>query len=162
VTDSPADVARRLRRDADRDRHASRYWAGWRLELTFGPYELTLGPERATFARRVAAAAYEQLRGEPAPAGPEADAASLAAQRDRWHLSVSWRGGHPVESARLLLADLVAAIGVPEDRRESYQLARVFSPDGRQSPQVTHWTWRDPQEAQVSAEPARTREGDPG
>jgi hypothetical protein len=143
MTEPPTDVARRLRRAAQAHRHTTRYWAGWRLELTFGPYEQAFDPDRADFARRAAAEAYEQIYGTPPPTGPEADASSLEAQRDLWHLSVSWRGGHPAESARPLLAELVAALGVPEAEREGRQPARVFGPGG-QSPQVTHWTWRDP------------------
>lgn len=144
MTDSPTDVARRLRREAAAKHISSRYWAGWRLELTFGPYERAFEPERVAAAFKAAAEAYEQIYGEPPPAGAEAEAASLEAQRDLWHLSVSWRGGHPAEPARLLLADLVAAIGVPEGQRDGRQPARVYDPSGRLSPQVTHWTWGDP------------------
>ena len=111
------------------------------------PYELAFGPERAALASRTAAEVYEKLYGEPPPAGSEADAASLEAQRDLWHLSVSWRGGHQAGAARILLEDLIVALGVPEGQREGRQPARVYSPDGRQSAQVTHWTWKDPQES---------------
>lgn len=142
MLDSPADVARRLRRDARANRRTTRYWAGWRLELTFGPYELALDPAWAALAKTTAAAVYEQAHGKPAPTGPEADAASLEEQRDLWHLSVSWRGGHPAESARLLLSDLFVAMGVPEGKRDGYQPVRVLTPNGP-SPQVTHWTWKD-------------------
>ena len=144
MIDSPSDVARRLRRDARANRRATRYWAGWRLELTFGPYELALEPEWVALAKTTAAAVYEQVHGKTAPDGPEAEAASLEAQRDLWHLSVSWRGGHPAEPARLLLAELVVAIGVPEGERDGRQVARVYNPHGQPSPQVTHWTWKDP------------------
>jgi len=141
MTEPPADLARRLRRAAQVHRHTTRYWAGWRLELTHGPYELAFDPERAAAARKAAAEVYEQLYGAPPPTD---DQASLESQQGLWHLSVSWRGGHPAEPARLLLADLVAALGVPEEDRGGRQPARVYSPDGRQSAQVTHWTWRDP------------------
>lgn len=143
LLDSPTDVARRLRRDARANRRTTRYWAGWRLELTFGPYELALDPAWAALAKITAAAVYEQVHGKAPPTGPEADAISLESQRDLWHLSASWRGGHPADSARLLLADLVVAIGVPEGEREGCQVARTYAPHGQPSPQVTHWTWRD-------------------
>ena len=144
MIDSPADVARKLRREARAKRSATRYWAGWRLELTFGPYELAFGPERGAAARAAAKEVYEQLYGRP-PSAEELDPErSAELQRDLWHLSVSWRGSHPVEEGKRLLAELVAALGVPDGKREGEQPARVFAPDGRQSPQVTHWTWRDP------------------
>ena len=134
MIDSADDVARKLRRDAQRG-EAVRYWAGWRLALTHGPYEQAFDPERVAMAR----ATVERVFGEAVPTGPEA----LAAQRDLWHLSVSWRGGYPVEEGKQLLAELVVAIGVPEGEREGRQFALVVTPGGAVSPQVTHWVWRD-------------------
>lgn len=132
IADSALDVARRLRHGARANRLAVRYWAGWRLQLTFGPYDRAFDTQTAEIARSV----VEQVAGAPPPDPGEAE-------RDVWHLSVSWRGGHPAEPAKLLLADLVEAIGVPESDRQGEQVARVYAPGGLQSPQVTHWTWRD-------------------
>jgi hypothetical protein len=142
MIDSAADVARRLRRDARRG-EAVRHWAGWRLALTFGPYETAFDPARAAAAKRAAAAIMEEAAGAPVVVTAEMEAASLESQRDLWHLSASWRGNHPVEEGRRLLAELVAALGVPAEGREGEQVARVYGADGRTSPQVTHWVWRD-------------------
>ncbi len=142
MIDSAADVARRLRRDA-RQREASRHWAGWRLALTFGPYETAFEPALAAAAKRTDIEIMEAATGKPYETTPEGEAAALASQRDVWHLSASWRGNHPVEEGKRLLAELLAAIGVPEEKREGEQMARTFAPGGRPSPQVTHWMWRD-------------------
>lgn len=133
MIDPAADVARRIRRDAQKG-EAVRYWAGWRLALTFGPYDQAFDPARVAMVKET----VERTFGEPPPVGPEA----LAAQRDLWHLSVSWRGGFPVEEGKRLLAELVVAMGVPEDKRGGYEFARVMTPNGV-SPQVTHWIWRE-------------------
>jgi len=143
LADPASDVARRLRRDAKKYKHAERYWAGWRLELTFGPYEQAFDQERAAKAKAAAAKIFEQFHGKPAPSGPEADAASLESQRDLWHLSVSWRGSFPADDGRLALSELIESLGVPEDQRKGQQFARLYSPSGRPSPQVTHWIWKD-------------------
>lgn len=132
--DEPTDVARRIRRDARANRMAVRYWAGWRLQLTYGPYE-------EAFEERIvsAARAYLASIGEPVPADRSKDP-----YRDLWHLSVSWRGGFPAEQGRRQLADLLAAIGVPEGKRAGEQVART-STRGLANPQVTHWVWKDEQ-----------------
>lgn len=137
MTDSPADVARRLRRDARARKLATRHWAGWRLELTHGPYEdaYAADPERVAFARRE----VERVFGEQDPADR---VAAREAERDLWHLSASWRGGAPAEEGRRLLAELVVALGVPEELRDGFQVARTYGPAGA-NPQVTHWAWRD-------------------
>lgn len=140
MIDSPTDIARRLRRDARVKLLVTRYWAGWRLELTFGPYERAFDPVRAAAAAATAAALYEQVHGAPAPTVDLAT--SIAAQKDVWHLSASWRGGEPVEAGREMLAALIVALGVPADRRDGTQPMRVLAPGGAQSPQVTHWIWR--------------------
>jgi hypothetical protein len=137
MIDTPADIARRLRRDARNKRLAERYWAGWKLSLTWGPIAEAFEPERTAFAR----AAASELLGEP---WTEAHSAMTAeAERDLWHLSVSWRGTYPVADGKRLLGELIVALGVPEDKRAGYQPVRVLGPDGRQSPQVTHWIWMD-------------------
>lgn len=142
MIDSPADIARRLRRDA-RQREAVRHWAGWRLSLTFGPYETAFEPARAAAAKRMAIEIVEAATGEPYKTTPEAEATALESQRDLWHLSVSWRGNHSVEDGKRLLDDLLVAIGVPEEKRAGEQFARTFVAGNRPSPQVTHWMWRD-------------------
>ena len=141
MIDSVADVARRLRRDAKKG-ETVRHWSGWRLALTHGPYEDAFDPDRVAFARQAANELYERVHDRPAPAGAEMDALSREAQRGLWHLSASWRGGHPVEQGRAALAELLAAVGVPEAKRDGVQYARVLTPHGT-SPQVTHWVWRD-------------------
>jgi hypothetical protein len=137
VIDSPADVARRLRRDAIARKLTTRHWAGWRLELTYGPYleAYAADPERVAFAR----AKVEEMFGAQDPAELEA---SREAEQGLWHLSASWRGGHPVEDGKRLLAELVVAFEVPESKRDGFQAARTYV-GGKVSPQVTHWTWKD-------------------
>lgn len=130
------EIVRRLQRDA-RQRVATRYWAGWRLSLTFGPYEDALDEENVRFARATA----EQILGEQFD--PTKDVLSRAVQQGLWHLSASWRGGYPADEGRTRLDELVVALGVPEGERGGRQPVRVFGPGG-QSPQVTHWVWRDP------------------
>lgn len=144
MTDSAVDVARRLRRAGRRDLHATRNWAGWHMEITFGPYEVAWAsdPERVRFAKEAARQVWERAHGSPPPSDPETEARALELQRDTWHLSASWRGGYPAEEGRRLLAQFVAAMGVPDGKRDGYQAARVFGPGGA-SPQVTHWTWKD-------------------
>ena len=136
-----ADVARRLRRDTLRNRHSTRYWGGWRIEVTHGPYELAFDPAFAAEIRATCEQVWRKLHGEPPLVGPESDAANFASQRDLWHVSASWRGGEPVEVGKRLIAELVAALGVPEELREGAQVAQVRGPAGP-SPQVTHWVWR--------------------
>ena len=138
MIDSPADIARRLRRDARNKRLAERYWAGWKLSLTWGPIEEAFNdPARTAFAREAAS----RLLGEP---WTEAHSAMTAeVERELWHLSVSWRGTYPVADGKRLLGELIVALGVPEGQREGTQPVRVMRPDGTQSPQVTHWVWRD-------------------
>jgi len=131
-----AEIARRLRRDS-RQRAAVRYWAGWRLSLTHGPYEDALDQEHVQFARTTA----EQLLGETFD--PTKDALSRAVQQGVLHLSASWRGGYPTDEGRTRLDELVVALGVPEEDRAGRQPIRMFGPHGA-SPQVTHWVWRDP------------------
>jgi len=145
MIDPPTDIARRLRRDARARRLASRFWAGWRLELTFGPFEQAVEPERAAAAMTTAAALFEQAYGKPPPADNPAfgSAASAEMQRDLWHLSVSWRGTYPAADGKRLLGELIVAMGVPEDKREGIQPMRVLTPGGASSPQVTHWIWRE-------------------
>ena len=134
------DIARRLQRDVRRH-VATRYWAGWRLSLTHGPYEDALDQEHVQFARTAA----EQILGEKFD--PSKDAPSRASQQGLWHLSASWRGGYPTDEGRVRLDELVVALGVPEEDRVGRQPVRVFGPSGP-SPQVTHWVWRDsPMEA---------------
>ncbi len=132
-----AEIGRRLRRDA-RQRVASRLWAGWKFQLTHGPYEDAFDPETRKAATEVAS----QLLGEAPPTSPEAKARMRLVQQGVWHLSASWRGGFPVEEGRACLAELLAALGVPEDKRDGYQAARTFGPNGA-NPQVTHWTWNE-------------------
>jgi hypothetical protein len=123
VIDSPADLARRLRRAGRAKLHATRYWAGWHLELTFGPYELAFAhdPDRLAWAKREAVKVYEQA-GLPMPSDAEYTA-QLEAQRGDWHLSASWCGGHSAEDGRRLLAELIEAMGVPADKRDGMQVA---------------------------------------
>ena len=137
MIDSPSDIARRLRRDVRSKRLAERYWAGWKLSLTFGPILEALGSERTAYARRTAS----ELLGKP---WTEADSAQAAEhERDLWHLSVSWRGTYPAVDGRRLLDELVVALGVPETERAGQQPLRLMGPGGKMSPQVTHWIWRD-------------------
>ena len=131
MIDRPHDVGRRLRSGARANRLAVRYWAGWRLQLTFGPYEEAFDSQSVQRVR----SAIEAVTGASPPDGAEAE-------RDLWHLSVSWRGGHPAEAARTLLAELVDALGVPASQRDGTQPARTYA-SGAQSPQVTHWIWKD-------------------
>jgi hypothetical protein len=135
MIESAAEIARRLQRDARRG-VATRYWAGWRLSLTYGPYEDSLDTANVQFARETA----EQILGEKFD--PKDAALHRAVQQGLWHLSASWRGGYPANDGRTRLDELVGAIGVPEEHRAGSQPIRVFGPGG-QSPQVTHWVWRD-------------------
>lgn len=142
---SPEQIAWRLRRDATRDRCASRLWAGFRLELTFGPYELALGPARAQWAETQARAVFRELYGKDPPT---VDAAtSHAHQKDLFHLSASWRGRGDREEAERDLAALVVALGVPEKERTGVSPLRWGFANGRQAPAVTHWVWHAKDEA---------------
>jgi len=136
VIEPATEIARRLQRDA-RQRVADRYWAGWKLSLTYGPYEDAFDPERERFARATA----EQILG--AKFDPTKDVASRAVQQGLWHLSASWRGGYPSGEGLARRDELLVALGVPETERAGHQPMRVFGPSG-QSPQVTHWMWKDP------------------
>jgi hypothetical protein len=137
VIDPPSDVARRLRRDAHSKRLAERFWAGWKISLTFGPIAEAFKPERTALARETAS----RLLGQP---WTEADSAKAAErERDQWHLSVSWRGTYPVADGKRALDELIVALGVPESDRTGHQPIRVQRSDGTMSPQVTHWMWRD-------------------
>lgn len=137
MIDPPSDVARRLRRTARDKRLADRYWAGWKLSLTFGPIVAAFGVKQTAMAYRVAA----ELLGQQVA---DVDlVAANAAQRDEWHLSASWRGAYPAADGRRLLGELIVALGVPEAKRAGQQPLRVRGADGVASPQVTHWTWKD-------------------
>ena len=57
--------------------------------------------------------------------------------------TASWRGGHPVVEGQQALDELVVALGVPDESRMGFQPIRVYDPEDQQSPQVTHWMWRD-------------------
>jgi hypothetical protein len=133
------DLARRLRRDAKSKGLGSRYWAGWKLQLTFGPYEKVFDDETKKLADNV----VDQVLGPPTN-DPVAKQVVKELTKDQWHLSVSWRGGFPIESGKVRLKLLVVALGVPEDKREGFQVARVTTPSGQPSPQVTHWVWKEP------------------
>ena len=113
MIDSAEDIARKLKRGAreaqSADKTVKRYWAGWRIFLSYG-LENNLA----------------------AKAGIPYD------ENNVWHLSVSWNGGYPVEEARNELKQLVIRLGVPEDKREGFEVAKVAG-----SPQVTHWVWKD-------------------
>jgi len=137
MIDPPADIARRLRRDA-RNRHlAERYWAGWKLTLTFGPIAEAFEPTRIAWAREAAS----ELLGQP---WTETESVmAVEHERNLWHLSVSWRGAYPADDGKRLLGELIVAMGVPEDKREGIQPMRVLAPSGASSPQVTHWIWRE-------------------
>jgi hypothetical protein len=138
MIDTPPEVARRMRRDAHR-KGAERFWAGWKLILTFGPYELAFAPEVVAHARR----ATEKIAADIGHPGkmptPEE---SIAAQQDVWHLSVSWRGGTSVEEGRRLLDELLVALGVPPDRRGGFEFAQQFRA-GRPLAVVRHWVWHE-------------------
>jgi hypothetical protein len=139
MNDAPTDIARRMKRGARQDRIALRYWAGWRLQLTIGPVDGLFGPEADEFARQE----LVKLFGDEAPRDHEGFTELLAQMdRNKCHLSVSWRGGHPVEDGKRLLAELVVAFGVPEDQRAGFQTARVYV-SNQPSPQVTHWVWTE-------------------
>ena len=130
MIEPPADVGRRMRARARQYRLAERYWAGWKLTLTFGPYTEALPAANVTHAQALAS---ELLSGYK-PADP---AALAALERDLWHLSASWRGGTPAEEGRTALAALLVALEVPEQERAGHQPIR-----GPWA-QVTHWIWRD-------------------
>lgn len=137
MIDSPSDVACRLRRDARSKRLAERFWAGWKLSLTFGPIAEALEPEHVARARKTAAA----LLGEPWTEAHTTQA--VEHERDRWHLSASWRGNYPALDGKRLLDELIVALAVPETERAGVQPLRLMMPGGGMSPQVTHWIWRD-------------------
>lgn len=139
MTPSPEAIAWRLRRDATRDRCASRLWAGFRLELTFGPYELALGPARAQWAETQARAMFRELHGKDPPKVDRV--ASHAHQRDLFHLSASWRGRGDREAADRELAALVVALGVPEQERAGVSPVRWVLSDRTELPAVMHWVW---------------------
>jgi hypothetical protein len=141
MIDSHFDVARRLRHTARINKIANRYWAGWKLSLTFGPYEQAFEPWRAAGAKAMATEIFEQVHGKPAP--DDNPSASAALQRNRWHLSASWRGNYPAADGKHSLQELIVAIGVPEAERAGIQPIRMMLPDGSASPQVTHWIWRE-------------------
>lgn len=137
VIDSPSDVAYRLRRTVREKKLVERYWAGWKLSMTFGPSAEAFGPERISLARQTASA----ILGKP---WTEANSAqSMELERDEWHLSVSWRGTYPVADGKRLLDELIIALNVPEADRAGQQPIRTMRPGGALSPQVTHWIWRD-------------------
>ena len=137
MIDSPSDVAYRLRRTARETKLAERFWAGWKLSLTFGPISQALAKDRVLLAREAAS----KLLGRP---WTESDS-SLTDERERdtWHLSASWRGTYPVADGKCLLDELIVALGVPEADRAGIQPLRLMGPGGVMSPQVTHWIWRD-------------------
>lgn len=137
MIDLPSDVARRLRRTARDKKLVDRYWAGWKLSLTFGPIADAMSPLDVAMARATAS----KLLGRP---WTEADTKRAAeVERDEWHLSASWRGAYPAADGRRLLGELIVALGVPEAKRAGQQPLRVRGADGVASPQVTHWTWKD-------------------
>lgn len=128
------EIARRLQRDARRG-VATRYFAGWRLNLTYGPYEDAVDEVTMAWARSIT----EQVTGS------ETDPVlSRKLQQGLWHLSASWRGGFSEKNGRTHLVELLVALGVPEDARAGIKPIKVFNPNGQQSPQVTHWMWKDP------------------
>jgi hypothetical protein len=131
MVDSATDVACRLRQNAHGQGLSMQCWAGWRLVLTFGPYEEALGPELMAVATVKAAELFKQLHGR---LPSDADREPIDSRRDVWHLSVSWTGDRPIEQAQmLLLVELIVALEVPEDNRKGFYL----------NPRVAHWIWRD-------------------
>ncbi len=134
-----AEVARRLKRAARVSgalQGASRFYAGWRFALTYGDPEI---PEAEALVTRMLGEDFAKAHKARHPNDAKIVEAILA---DIWHLSASWRGGLPVEDARRARDELLVALGVPEDHRTGHEVACVFAPDGRPSPQVTHWIWR--------------------
>ena len=138
MIESASEVAFRLWRTARAKRLAERYWAGWRLVLTYGPYDEALPARDVAQAKAVVREVFG-----PERVAAETTAAAVEAQRDLWHLSASWRGVYPAADGRVAIDELIVALGVPADKRAGRQPARVFDPAGRPSPQVTHWIWRD-------------------
>jgi hypothetical protein len=131
-----AEIARTLRREARQSGLAQRYWSGWKVLLSFGPYVDAF--DEGTL--RVAEDVVEQLTGKRPDATDHAT--TRAVDRGRWHLSASWRGGNDVGDGRARLGELVSEIGVPESERAGRQPARVFGATGP-SAQVTHWIWSE-------------------
>lgn len=137
-------VARKLLRDSKTHRLTTRFWAGWRLELTYGPMDQAFGPERHAAAMNAARAIYEQLGVDVPEDDPQAMVAAREASRDLFHLSASWRGNHPAEEGKRLLAELIVALGVPVNMGAGIQPARTFT-GSTPNAQVTHWEWHDRQ-----------------
>lgn len=129
MIESATYIARRLQKQARESGLAKRCWAGWTIFLQYGPTVDAFDQE--TFRHSVATA--EQIQGKKY----DPDAARVA-EKNQWHLSASWRGAYPVEDGRELLAELVVLLGVPEDKRNGFEFARVAG-----SPQVTHWMWKE-------------------
>lgn len=150
-----AEIARKMRRAAkggahDADNPVTRTLGGWKLVLSYGRKG---GAELEAEAERFVAEKFGQefidqaKRTAPKP-GP------LDEFIFRWHLSASWSSrthpNGPTATDKRRLADLVAALGVPEAARAGDQPIAVMqtTPQGTTMQSiVTHWRWDEPIEA---------------